>query len=58
MLSLVSHRGESGTPEATKMEIFVSTTDDSQAIAVFIKNFALDATSVLDRVIDFKSDFK
>ena len=56
LLILISHVGESRTPKATKMEIFVSATNDSQPLTVAIKN--LDATCALDRVIDFKPDFK
>ena len=33
-LILISHRGESRTPKATKIEIFVSTTNDSQPLTV------------------------
>ena len=40
------------------MEIFVSTTNDSQSLTVAIKNFVLDAAGMLDHVIDFKLDFK
>ena len=55
---MISHRGESRTPKATKMEIFVSTVNDSQPLTVVIKNFVLDATDVLDPRDDFKSDCK
>ena len=48
LLILILHRGESRAPKTTKMEIFVSTTNDSQPLTVVIKNFVLDATSVLD----------
>ena len=47
LLILVSHRGKSRTPKATKMEIFVSTTNDSQPLTVVVKNFFLDATGLL-----------
>ena len=40
------------------MEVFVSTVNDSQPLTVFIKNFALDATDVLDPRDDFKSGCK
>ena len=39
---------ESRTHKAISMEIFVSTTNDSQPLTVVIKNFSLDATGVLD----------
>ena len=55
---MISHRGESRTPKATKMEIFVSTVNDSQPLTVVIKNFVLDVTDVLDPRDDFKSDCK
>ena len=55
---MISFRGESRTPKATKMEVFVSTVNDSQPLTVFIKNFALDATDVLDPRDDFKSGCK
>ena len=48
MLILISHRGKSRTPKVSKMEIFVLTTNGSQLLTVVIKNFVLDATSVLD----------
>ena len=48
LLILISHRDESRTPKVTKMEIFVSTTNDSQPLTVVIKRFVLDATGVLD----------
>ena len=48
MLILISHRGSSRTPKATKMEIFVSTINDSQPLNVVTKNFVLDVTYVLD----------
>ena len=48
LLILISHRGESRTPKAPKMEIFVSTTKDSQPLTIVIKNFVLDATGLLD----------
>ena len=48
LLILILHRGESRTGKATKMEIFVSLTNDSQPLTVVIKNFILDATGVLD----------
>ena len=54
LLVLISHRGESRTPKATKMEIFVSTINESRALTVVTKNFVLDPVCVLD----FKSDFK
>ena len=44
---LISHRGKSRTPRATKMEIFVSTTNDSHPLTAVIKNFVLHATGVL-----------
>ena len=44
----VSHRGKLRTSKATKMEISVSTTNDSQPLSVFLKNFVLDATGRLD----------
>ena len=55
---MISHRVESRTPKATKMEIFVSTVNDSQPLTVVIKNFVLDVTDVLDPRDDFKSDCK
>ena len=48
LLILISHRGKSRTPKATKVEIFVSLINDSQLSTVFTKNFVLDATGVLD----------
>ena len=48
LLFLISHRGESRTPKATKMEILVSKINDSQLLTVVTKNFVLDATGVLD----------
>ena len=48
LLILVSHRGESRTPKTTKMEIFVSTINDSQLLTVVTKNFVLDAIRGLD----------
>ena len=48
MLILISHRGLSRTPKATKMVIFVSTINDSQPLNVVTKNFVLDVTCVLD----------
>ena len=42
------HRGESRTPKATKMEIFVPTINDSHSLTVVSKNFVIDATGVLD----------
>ena len=48
LLILISHRGESRIPKATKMEIFVSTTKDSQPLTVVIKNLVLDVTGMLD----------
>ena len=47
LLTLISHRGESRTPKTTEMEIFVSTSNNSQSVTGVIKNFVLDATSVL-----------
>ena len=41
---MISQRGESRTPKATKMEIFVPTTNDSHPLTGVIKNFILDAT--------------
>ena len=48
MLISITHRGESRTPKATKIEIFVSAINDSQPLTVVTKNFVLDATGVLD----------
>ena len=48
LLILISHRGESRTPKATKMEILVSTVNNSQPLTVVTKNFVVDATGVLD----------
>ena len=48
MFILISRRGKSRTSKATKMEIFVSTTNDPQSFTVGIKNLVLDATGVLD----------
>ena len=48
LLILISHRGESRTPKATKMEIFVATINDSQPLTAVTKNVVLDATCVLD----------
>ena len=45
MYITLSHRSESRAPKATKMEISVSTTNDSQQLTV---DFVLDATGVLD----------
>ena len=39
------------TPKATKMEIFVSTINDSQPLTVVTMNFVLDATGVLDVIV-------
>ena len=47
LLILILHRGESRTPKATKKEIFVWATNDSQLLTVVIKNFVLDVTGVL-----------
>ena len=47
MLILISHGGESRTLKTTKMEIFVSTINESQPLTVVTKNFVLDATGVL-----------
>ena len=44
LLISISHRGESRTPEATKMEI----SDVIFSLTVVTKNFVLDATCVLD----------
>ena len=44
LLVLISHRGKSRTPKATKMGIFVSTINDSQPLIAVTKNFVLDAT--------------
>ena len=41
-------RGGFKTPKVTKIEIFVSTINDSQSSTVVTKNFVLDATNVLD----------
>ena len=38
---------ESRTPKATKMDIFVSTINDSHPLTFVTKNFVLDATGVL-----------
>ena len=48
MLILISHRGKSRTPKATKMEIFVLTVNDSQPLTVVTKNPVVDGTGVLD----------
>ena len=45
---LILHRGESRTPKANSMEIFVSTVKDSQLLSVVTINLILDATGVLD----------
>ena len=56
---LISHGGASRTPKLIKMDIFMLTTNDSQSVTVFRKNFVLNASGVLDlRVIDFNSDLK
>ena len=47
MLIFISHRGESKTPKTTKMEISVSTINDSQPLTIVRKNSVLDATGVL-----------
>ena len=47
-LILISHRGKSRTPKATKMEIFVSMTNDSQLLTGVTKNFILDSTGAID----------
>ena len=58
-LILICHRVESRTSKATKIDTFVSTTNDSQPLTVVMKYFVLDATGVLDTsVINFKSEFK
>ena len=44
----MSHRGKSRTPETTKLEVFVSTINDSQPLTAATKNFVPDATGVLD----------
>ena len=41
-----THKGKSRTPKATKMEIFVSTINESQQLTVLTKNFVLDAKGV------------
>ena len=48
LLIFISHRDESRTSKATKMEIFVSTTNDCQPLTVVKKDFVLDATGMLD----------
>ena len=48
MVILISHRGESRTPKATKVEIFVSNVNGCQSLTVVTKNFVLDTTGVLD----------
>ena len=48
LLLLISHRGESRIPKATKMKIFGLASNDSQPLTVAVNNFVLDATSVLD----------
>ena len=48
MLILISHRVKYRTPKATKMEIFVSTVHDYQPLNAVTKNFALEATGMLD----------
>ena len=46
----LNFHSEPNLGQATKMEIFVSTTYDySQQLTVVIKNFVLDATCALDR---------
>ena len=58
-LILICHRVESRISKAAKIDTFVSTTNESQPLAVVMKYFVLDATGVLDTVvIDFKSEFK
>ena len=42
------HTGESRTPKATKMDIFLSTVNDFQGLTVVTKNVAVDGTDVLD----------
>ena len=55
-LILICHRVESRISKAAKIDTFVSTTNESQPLAVVMKYFVLDATGVLDTVvIDFKS---
>ena len=39
---------KSRTPKATKIEIFVSRTNDSQTLTVIIRNVFLDVTGVLE----------
>ena len=48
LLILISHKCKSRAPKATKLEVFMSTTNDSKTLIIVIKNFILDATSVLD----------
>ena len=48
MFLLIWRRGESRTFETTKMEILVSTINDSQSLFIFTENFALDAIGMLD----------
>ena len=48
LLILLSHKGESRTPKASKMENFVSTVNDFQPLTVITKNFVLDTTGLVD----------
>ena len=48
LLILISNRVESRTPEATKIEIVVSTINDSQSLIVVTKKFVIDAIGVVN----------
>ena len=47
LLILISHRGQSRTPKATTLEIFVSTINDLKPLTVGIKNFVREVTGVV-----------
>ena len=54
LLIFISHGSEFRIPKATKMEIFVSTINDSHPLTVVTKNFVLDATRCARQISDFK----
>ena len=45
---MVLHRGESRTPKAIKMKIFVSAIYDFKPLTVVTKNFVVDGSGMLD----------
>ena len=47
-ITLVLHRGESRTPKAIKMKIFVSAIYDFKPLTDVTKNFVVDGSGMLD----------